>query len=60
MLGLDLVEQGRHQFRWWTRAGGYTSVAVGTGLLFPFPMRREDYTESDLLEFEGREGLLPE
>ena len=30
------------------------------GLLFPFPIRRGGYVESDLLEFEEREGSLPE
>ena len=30
------------------------------GLLFPFPIRREDFVELDLLESGGREGSLPE
>ena len=30
------------------------------GPLFPFLVRRESYVESNLLEFEKREGFLPE
>ena len=35
-------------------------MMVGSCPLFLFPVRREDSSESDLLELEGEEGILLE